>query len=65
MRGKTALQQVAETALGGPLEAYVVDRRRGGSSWRQISLELQRDTNCAIAPETLRLWFKDAVEAAA
>lgn len=65
MRGPSAAYQLANSRLAEGLEAFVLERRRAGQSWRRISIELLQNHQVDVSGESLRGWFKDRVDSAA
>lgn len=57
--GVTHAHRLADTLLPEGLETYLKVRRGEGASWRRISLDLLRDVELDIHPDTLRLWYPE------
>lgn len=64
-------KQLAESALGEPIEPWIDARRRDGDSWRTIALALYvaTDGRVSLTSEAVRRWNpeagKDPIEATA
>ena len=55
----TPARQLCDVLLGTDLDGWVRERRPE-KSWRAIAAELRGTTGVDLAPETLRLWFKES-----
>lgn len=55
--------QLIEQKLGEPLDQFVA-KRRPGTAWRLIAMEIYERTDIDITYESLRTWFTDPERAA-
>ena len=51
--------QLIDLKMSGTLAHTVASGRRGGLSWRRLSLEIRDRTGIDVTHETLRGWFAD------
>ena len=56
----TTTQKLANHLLNGNLDAFVLERRERGDSWRRISNDLRDITGVDVTYETLRAWYYEA-----
>lgn len=58
----SALQQLADTKLGGRLRERVEAMRHRGADagWREIAAELSEETGLSIGKSTLHRWAEEA-----
>lgn len=62
MQADPPQKQLAEIALGEPIEEWIAVRRRAKKSWRTIALELHIATagRASLTSEAVRRWNPDA-----
>ena len=59
---RTATQRLADVQLGIPVEAWVLQQREAGATWRTIAADLERSTAglVAVTERTLMNWTSQA-----
>lgn len=57
MTQPTTLYRLIEARLDVSLAEYVAAGLSARKGWRTIAADIERDTDCVVAYETLRGWF--------
>lgn len=61
MTQPTALYLLIEARLPVSLAEYVAAGLSARKGWRTLAADIERDTGCVVAYETLRNWFRDRI----
>ena len=56
------MYQLIEARLDVSLAEYVAAGLSARKGWRTIAADIERETQCVVAYETLRGWFKDRIQ---